>query len=101
MPFTRTLVKIMTLRCREATELISAAMDEEGELRLGDRVAVRLHTLICGPCRRFRTQLDRVRQWLRDGESLADTPTAPPPVPGGRLSEDARQRLDQLIRENT
>ncbi len=70
MPPARTLVKILTLKCREATELMSRSLDDD--LGLGDRLAMRLHTLICRPCRRFRTQIGRIRRCLRGGEPIAD-----------------------------
>jgi hypothetical protein len=51
MAFAEDMVKLLTLRCREAAALLSAAQD--GELSRMDRWALRGHLLICGPCRRY------------------------------------------------
>lgn len=43
-------------RCRDITLLVSRARDER--LGLRDRLAVRLHLLMCRHCARFARQLD-------------------------------------------
>ena len=49
--------------CREATELMSRARDEK--LTLGQRMGLRLHTLICAGCRRTEEQFELIGQLVR------------------------------------
>jgi hypothetical protein len=51
------------LSCKEASQLMSAAMDRR--LSLGERLALRLHLLICLGCRRFQSQMDFLREACR------------------------------------
>ncbi|MBL8446321.1 MAG: zf-HC2 domain-containing protein [Zoogloeaceae bacterium] len=44
------------LNCRQATQLCSEERDRPLSLR--ERVALRLHTLICDSCANFRRQMD-------------------------------------------
>jgi len=44
------------LNCRQATQLLSEEHDRP--LSLGERLTLRLHTLICASCANFRKQLD-------------------------------------------
>ena len=49
--------------CREATELMSRAREEK--LTLGQRMGLRLHTLICAGCRRTGEQFELIGQLVR------------------------------------
>ena len=49
--------------CREATELMSRAREEK--LTLGQRIDLRLHTLICAGCRRTGEQFELIGQLVR------------------------------------
>ena len=49
--------------CREATELMSRAREER--LTLGQRIGLRLHTLICAGCRRTGEQFELIGQLVR------------------------------------
>ena len=51
------------MNCREATELMSRARDEK--LTLGQRIGLRLHTLICAGCRRTGEQFELIGQLVR------------------------------------
>jgi hypothetical protein len=57
----------MLLNCKEATRLVSQGLDRR--LGLFERVALRLHLLICEGCANFSRQLAFVRRAL---SSLAD-----------------------------
>lgn len=46
--------------CREVTELVLLA--EEKPLSLGERLAVRMHLLICKACPRFLKQVQLMRR---------------------------------------
>lgn len=50
------------LTCREATEYVSRALDER--LSLGDRVALRMHLIICPSCLRFERQMRSLKHCL-------------------------------------
>jgi hypothetical protein len=49
--------------CREATELMSRAREEK--LTLGQRIGLRLHTLICAGCRRTGEHFELIGQLVR------------------------------------
>ena len=72
----------MKHRCREVTRLVLEG--EDRKLSLPERLAVRLHLLLCDACQRFvaQTQLMRraLQQWRADAVSAT-----PPPDDAGRL----------------
>ena len=92
MAFAEDMVKLLTLRCREAAALLSAA--EDGELSRMDRWALRGHLLICGPCRRYRRQLHKLARII---DAAMKRLEADGRLPGVGLSDEARQRLRKLI----
>ncbi len=51
------------LSCKEASELMSAALDRR--LTLGERWSLRLHLAVCAACRRFQEQMAFVREACR------------------------------------
>ena len=57
----------MILSCKEATQLVSQGMDRR--LRVPERLALRLHLLICRGCRNFSRQAAFLRRAL---QRLAD-----------------------------
>ena len=63
MRFPAGLGMLLTLSCRLASQLLSKAQDTQ--LTMTERVALRLHLLICRSCRRFNRQLILLRQILR------------------------------------
>ncbi len=68
------LLKILTIRCEEASVLTSRELDEH--LALADRLALRGHTLVCRSCRRLRRQLLFLRDALnRRAAALQDSDT--------------------------
>ena len=52
----------MILTCREATRLVSEGLDRR--LGLAERLALRLHLLICDGCSNFSKQLAFLRRSL-------------------------------------
>ena len=67
--------------CRQATEAISRALDSP--LSRIERLDLSVHTLFCGPCRRFREQVARLH---------AECAAAEPPA-GAGLTPAARERI--------
>jgi hypothetical protein len=73
------------MTCRQASEAITRVVD--GPLSISWRVGLRVHTLFCGPCRRFRGQMVRLHALCQDlREEEIET------VRGG-LSVEARARI--------
>ncbi|WP_137718820.1 zf-HC2 domain-containing protein [Methylobacillus flagellatus] len=73
------------LSCKQASQLISQSLDRRLSLR--ERLALRLHLLICDVCERFRQQLlllrDMVHKLRCHAEQDADV----------QLTAAARQRI--------
>lgn len=51
------------INCKEYTTLVSRQMDRR--LSLSDKIAVRLHQLVCPPCRLIKDQYSIMRQACR------------------------------------
>jgi predicted anti-sigma-YlaC factor YlaD len=51
------------LSCKDTSELVSRSLDEELSWR--ERLAVRLHLLVCGACRHFTGQMAFLRRAAR------------------------------------
>jgi Putative zinc-finger len=58
----------MMLSCKETTRLLSQGLDRD--LAFGERVALRMHLVICRGCRNARNQFEFLRRALR---TLPDT----------------------------
>jgi hypothetical protein len=91
MTWPQRLIQILNLRCREASALVSQELDEP--LGLAERLAVRGHLLVCGPCRRLRRQLVFLREAMNrqageSQDSLTDDQ---------KLSPAARSRIERAI----
>jgi hypothetical protein len=81
------------VRCDEATERISDALD--GGSDHGDATAVDAHVATCPDCRRFRDAALRARQHLRF-EVLTDVPDVEPGVQAAIARRAPRSRLRWL-----
>ena len=89
MKFFSAIKLILTLHCEESTRLISDGL--ERDLSFVERTAVRAHFISCRSCRKFRKQLELVREEARRlGEGS---------VTGAKLSHEARQRIKRAINE--
>jgi hypothetical protein len=74
------------LTCKDASRLQSQAQDRP--LRLGERLSLRLHLLICDNCRRFKQQLNLIRRACRQ----VNEPDGMD-VHGKELSPEAKTRI--------
>lgn len=81
------------LSCKDVTKLLSESMDHS--LPLGKRIGVRLHLIICKWCARYERQLLLIRETAM---RLAATVGAPGESFGDTLSEEARERIRQFIK---
>lgn len=80
------------VRCREASQLASRALDTR--LGLADRLTLRLHLAICANCARFAAQLREMRRLLRE-------PAADDDGKDAGLSEAARARIEKELRDRS
>jgi hypothetical protein len=71
--------------CRRAAEIINQSLD--GPLPILAATGLRVHTLFCSPCRRFKRQMVRVHESLTASMSADVSPAF------GGLSQGARERL--------
>lgn len=83
------------LRCREVSKLVSESM--ERDLPLGERLAVRMHLIMCRLCSGFARQLQMLRRAAREHpERLGPDESAPE----SRLPEAARERIKAALRND-
>jgi hypothetical protein len=73
------------MTCKQAAEVISRSLDVP--LSTSARVGLGVHTLFCGPCRRFRRQLFLLHAAC--GDAMHEKAEAA----GGGLSNEARARI--------
>ncbi|WP_237058942.1 zf-HC2 domain-containing protein [Microbulbifer sediminum] len=75
--------------CREVTRLLSEA--QERQLDGGERLALRLHLMICGACRNFSHQMTSLRHIARAYARGAKDEGAGGPPGKGRGKDTDRQ----------
>jgi len=91
MTWSREWLRILTLRCEEASMLTSYELEER--LSLAERMALRGHLLVCGSCRTLRHQLQFLRTAMRRKHAKLDDQS----LVLARLSPEARQRILQTL----
>ncbi len=79
------------LSCKETSLLVSESLDRR--LAWRERVALRMHLLVCDACRTFENQMAFLRTAARRFGRGAD---APEPL---RLSPGARERIARELRD--
>ena len=79
------------INCREATRLISQAM--EADLPWHRRLAIKIHLLYCVWCRRYAAQLKILRK------AAKQLPQEHLEAPSQKLSEEARARMCARLKE--
>ena len=78
--------------CRRVTFLISVSHDRA--LTRRERLALRMHLLVCGPCRLFQKQLRLLRTFVRENPPRA----LPVSYLKARLTPEARDRMVESLR---
>jgi hypothetical protein len=86
---------LLNLPCEGMSRLASESLDRE--LSRAERVALSLHTLYCGACRRFERQITLVSRTLRQLASRMETDK---PLPGPRLPDQVREEIKRALRRN-
>jgi hypothetical protein len=83
--------RVLTLRCNEATRLASESLDHP--LPFEDRLAMRLHRMICRSCRRYGRQVVELRRISTRLAEQTDPPASAMPLP-----EEARERIKRTLK---
>lgn len=86
-------IKVLNVNCRQASRLISEAMDRE--LSFMERLGLRLHLMICTACRAWRRQVRLIRLAMRKLDER-DSATAST-LDQARLTPEARQRIRTVL----
>lgn len=86
---------LFALKCSESTRLISESLDRN--LSSGERLAVRIHALVCRSCKSYRRHLTLLRTTLH---SLGETDPFQAAPDGPKLSTEARERIRRLMAED-
>jgi hypothetical protein len=88
---TAKLKLILTIRCEQASQLASEAMDRE--LEVHERLALRFHQGVCWSCRKFEEQLQFLKTVLRrSGEQQFEERAEGPALP-----RESKERLKNLL----
>jgi hypothetical protein len=94
----KNIVFILTLRCDQASRLISVS--QEAPLNRVERWALYLHLLICRVCPRFRKQLKLMRDVLGTLSEPGRYDDIAPSLLTEEQSEALQARISKKIREN-
>jgi hypothetical protein len=81
--------RILTLRCVEAARLSSESLDRA--LPGHDRLAWRLHLLVCVSCRRYRREVITLRK-------ISTRLREPVDPPGTSLPDEVRERIKRSLK---
>ena len=84
----------LTPSCEIISEKISQSMDHQVSLQ--DRIEIRIHTMGCALCERYRRQLLAMRQIVK---KYANDTEKDDPEQKNRLSEEARTRLMNIVKQ--
>ncbi len=80
------------LSCKEVSQLVSESLDRK--LSWQQRLAVRVHLLMCRFCSRFRRQMLFLREAVHHQPTAIEEADA---VSGPALSTEARERIKRLL----
>jgi len=93
MTWFKSIWLILTLKCNQSTQLASESLDRD--LTRAESVAMRLHELLCGHCRRFHEQIVALGEAARLRRSQGTD------LPGSSLSSEARMRIADSLNRAT
>lgn len=80
--------------CKQVAQALSASMDRS--LTFREQLVIRLHVMMCSFCRQFQLQLRFLRLSARQ---FINQPLAKRSNPHLKLSQQARQRITQALRD--
>lgn len=87
------MINRLTPSCEIISQKVSESMDHR--LPLSDRIAIRLHLMVCQFCNRYRLQLLAIRDALNEKTKLEE----PPGTGNECLSDQAREKMKKALRE--
>ena len=83
------------LNCKDMTKLISDSL--EGKLSVRQRMELWLHIMMCGMCRRFRSNIIELRKRVRGSKALLDqadtVSSSMPSATKARLADAIKRQL--------
>ena len=83
------------LNCKDMTKLISDSLERKMSFR--QRMELWLHIMMCGMCRRFRSNIIELRKRVCGSKALLDqaeaTASPMPPAAKARLEEVIKRQL--------
>lgn len=102
MSMLKNIKLVLTLSCRDASRLLSDRSARR--LALHERLALRMHLLICRGCRRFRNYLQMLDLALRPTDAPDDAHAGAAELMASvegdeQLTDEARQRLKHRLRQ--
>ena len=80
------------LNCKDMTKLISDSLERKMSFR--QRMELWLHIMMCGMCRRFRSNIIELRKRVRGSKALLDQAEAT----AFPMSPAAKARLEEVIK---
>lgn len=83
------------MTCKEITKLVSESLDRPLPIR--QRLAIRLHVLLCKLCDRYRQHLFIIRDAVRRHPDRLEGHESPSPP---SLSPEARERIKDSLRRD-
>ena len=92
------VVFILTLRCDQASRLISQVQD--APLNKAERLALRLHLVSCRVCRTYKRQLKLMRETLDELTDPKIYATMASSLLDEAQSQALRKRLSKKLQEN-
>ena len=100
MSFLTATKMVLTLVCDDSAHLLSDSLDQP--LTRAERLALRLHLLICRNCRRFRRQIEFIHRAMHHAaaDSAADTSLPHMAPSNATLSPKARRRIAAALRQS-
>ena len=94
----KNIVFILTLRCDQASRLIS--FSQEAPLNKAERLALSFHLLICRVCRKYKKQLKLMRDILAKLKESRLYDIVASSLMTEEQSKALRGRISKKIREN-
>lgn len=79
------------LRCKQASYLASKKLDQK--LTSWEQFNLKLHTMMCGVCRRYAADIKKLRDVMQKMEQADALLTSKP----AQLSEQSRKRIKQAM----
>ncbi len=94
----KNILRILTLRCDESSQLMSKS--QETYLTKAERWALKLHLLICRSCRKYEKQLKILRAVFKKMAQPSTYETEVPPLLDAKQTQALKERILERIQKN-